>query len=81
MTVAIDEAEHLSRVTSEEVYAQNLGKVELLPRQHRAGSHRHLKEMNRLEDHPLHPRVVTEARHLGHSCHFKFLEVSAESLQ
>ena len=66
MTAPLTRPEHLSTEISKEGYAQNLGKAELLPRPHGAGSHLVLEEMNSLEDHPLQARVVMEARHSPH---------------
>ena len=37
--MATDEAEHMTREIAKEGYAQNVGKAELLPRLHGAGSH------------------------------------------
>ena len=73
MKVATDEALQLSQDIAKEGYAQNLGKAELLPRLHGTGAHTILKEMTSWRDHPTQPTVVTEARHLGPYCHFKFL--------
>ena len=70
--MATDEAEHLTREIAKECYAQNIGKAEL-PRLHGTGSHLVHRELNNQEEHPLRPRIVTEARHLGPYCHFKSL--------
>ena len=74
MKVATDEALQLSWEIAKEGCAQNLGKAELLPRLHGTGAHTILKEMTSWRDHPTRPTVVTEARHLGPLCHFKFLD-------
>ena len=71
--VAVHEAEHLSEAIAKEGQAQNLGKAELFPQLHGAGSHLVSKEVTSWLDHPQRPKVVTEARHMGPQSHHKFL--------
>ena len=71
--MATVEAGHLTREIAQEGDAKNTGKAELLPRLHGTGSHLVHRELNNLEENSSQPKVVTEARHLGPFCHFKFL--------
>ena len=57
--------ERLSKELAMEVYAQNMGKAEVLSKLHGVGSHLVRQESTRRRAGPGEPRVALEARHFG----------------